>query len=64
VDTVVRAVTMYLFLLIVFRFAGKRALAEMTSFDFLLLLVLSETTQQAMVGRDPSLTNAFLLTSC
>jgi uncharacterized membrane protein YcaP (DUF421 family) len=61
VDTVVRAVTMYLFLLVVFRVAGKRSLSDMSTFDFLLLLVLSETTQQAMVGKDPSMTNAFLL---
>jgi uncharacterized membrane protein YcaP (DUF421 family) len=61
VDAVLRAVVMYLFLLVVFRIAGKRSLAELTTFDFLLLLILSETTQQAMVGNDHSMTNAFLL---
>jgi uncharacterized membrane protein YcaP (DUF421 family) len=61
VDAVVRAVVMYLFLLVVFRVSGKRSLAEITTFDFLLLLILSETTQQAMVGQDRSMTNAFLL---
>ena len=44
-----------------FRVAGKRTLGEMTTFDLLLLLIISETTQQAMVGEDRSLTNAFLL---
>ena len=60
-DAVMRAVAMYFFLLVVFRVAGKRTLSEMTTFDLLLLLVLSETTQQAMVGQDHSLIRAFLL---
>jgi uncharacterized membrane protein YcaP (DUF421 family) len=61
VNAVLRALVMYAFLLVVFRVSGKRSLAEITTFDFLLLLILSETTQQAMVGNDHSMTNAFLL---
>jgi uncharacterized membrane protein YcaP (DUF421 family) len=61
VETVLRALTMYVFLLLIFRIAGKRSFAEITTFDFLLLLIISETTQQAMVGNDHSMTNAFLL---
>jgi uncharacterized membrane protein YcaP (DUF421 family) len=53
--------TMYVFLLLIFRIAGKRSFAEITTFDFLLLLIISETTQQAMVRDDHSMTNAFLL---
>jgi uncharacterized membrane protein YcaP (DUF421 family) len=60
-DAVVRALVMYAFLLLVFRLAGKRTMAEMSTFDFMLLLIVSETTQQAMVGQDHSLTYAFLL---
>lgn len=60
-NAIVRALAMYLFLLVVFRISGKRTLAEITTFDLLLLLILSETTQQAMVGEDHSMTNAFLL---
>jgi uncharacterized membrane protein YcaP (DUF421 family) len=48
-ETVVRAVLMYVLLLLIFRIAGKRSLGEITTFDFLLLLIISETTQQAMV---------------
>jgi uncharacterized membrane protein YcaP (DUF421 family) len=61
VDAVTRALVMYAFLLLIFRVAGNRSLAQLTTFDFLLLLILSETTQQAMVGEDRSMTNAFLL---
>jgi uncharacterized membrane protein YcaP (DUF421 family) len=60
-DSVLRVVVMYAFLLVVFRVAGKRTLSEATTFDFLLLLVISETTQQAMVDDDHSMTHAFLL---
>lgn len=60
-ESVVRVVVMYVFLLLVFRIAGRRTLSQMTTFDFVLLLVISEQTQQAMVANDPSLTNAFLM---
>ncbi len=52
---------MYLILLAVFRLAGKRTLSETSSFDLVLLLIISETTQQAMVNGDHSLTNAVVL---
>jgi uncharacterized membrane protein YcaP (DUF421 family) len=60
-DTVVRALVVYLFLLIVFRLAGKRTLSETSSFDLVLLLIISETTQQAMVAEDHSMTNGAVL---
>ncbi len=59
--SVVRAAAVYFFLLIVFRIAGKRTLASFTPFDFVLLLIISETIQQAMVDTDNSWTNAAVL---
>lgn len=59
-DSVIRAASVYLILMVLFRIMGTRALAQITTFDFILLLIISETTQQAMVGQDFSLTNAFL----
>jgi uncharacterized membrane protein YcaP (DUF421 family) len=58
-DFIIRCTVMYVFLLVVFRIAGKRALAQITTFDIVLLLIISETTQQALVGDDHSFTNAF-----
>jgi uncharacterized membrane protein YcaP (DUF421 family) len=58
---VVRAVVMYLFLLVLLRVTGKRTLSEVTAFDFIVLLIISETTQQAMTGNDFSVTNAAIL---
>lgn len=60
-NPVLRGIAIYLFLLILFRLMGKRSLSESTTFDFVLLLIISEVTQQALVGEDYSLTGAFIL---
>ena len=60
-DAVLRATTLYAFLVVLFRVAGRRTLSEMTSFDFVLLLVVGEATQQALLGEDFSMTNACLV---
>jgi uncharacterized membrane protein YcaP (DUF421 family) len=61
VTSVIRAACVYAFLLIIFRIAGKRTLAQITTFDLVLTLIISEAIQQAMVDTDNSMTNAFLL---
>lgn len=58
---VLRGLVIYLFLLGVLRVAGKRTLAEVTIFDFTLLLIISEALQQGMIGNDFSITNSVLL---
>jgi uncharacterized membrane protein YcaP (DUF421 family) len=63
VDSVLRALAIYVFLLVIFRVAGKRTMAQVTVFDFILLLIISEATQQAMIGQDFSITNAMLVIS-
>ncbi|MCK7247763.1 DUF421 domain-containing protein [Enterobacter asburiae] len=50
----------YLFLVVVFKVAGRRALLQMTSFDLILLLIISEATQQALLGQDFSVTGAMI----
>jgi uncharacterized membrane protein YcaP (DUF421 family) len=60
-DSVVRGLAVYLTVWMLFRIAGKRTLSEATSFDFVLLLIIGETTQQALLGQDFSITNAFLV---
>jgi uncharacterized membrane protein YcaP (DUF421 family) len=59
-ETVLRSVIIYLILLIVFRIAGRRTLIQATTFDVVLLLIIGETAQQALLGDDYSITNAFL----
>jgi uncharacterized membrane protein YcaP (DUF421 family) len=60
-DSVIRAAAIYVFLLLLFRIAGKRTMSQATVFDFVLLLIISEATQQAMIDGDDSFTNAMLL---
>jgi uncharacterized membrane protein YcaP (DUF421 family) len=60
-NSVIRGAVVYIFLLIIFRISGKRTMTEVTTFDFALLLIISETTQQAMIDKDNSITNAMLL---
>lgn len=60
-DVVLRATAIYLVLLIIMRLAGNRSLAQITAFDFVMLLIIAEATQQALIGDDFSLTKAVLL---
>ena len=60
-DSIIRGATVYLVLLVLFRLIGKRSLAETGAFDLVLLLIISEATQQALLDDDNSMTNAFLV---
>jgi uncharacterized membrane protein YcaP (DUF421 family) len=60
-NPVIRSIAVYLFLLLIFRVSGKRSLSQITTFDFILLLIIGEATQQALLGNDFSITNAFLV---
>ena len=62
-NPVLRGVAVYLFVYIVFRLMGKRSLADITTFDFVLLLIISETTTGAMIGEDYSLLACFIMVS-
>lgn len=57
-DIVLRALVIYLIILVLFRITGKRTLAQVTTFDLVLLLIISEATQQALLGDDFSVTTA------
>lgn len=60
-EAVLRGAVIYLFLLVLFRLAGRRSLANITTFDFVLLLIIAEATQQALLGDDYSITNALIV---
>ena len=60
-EPVLRATAIYAFLLLLFRIMGKRSLAHITAFDFVLLLIIGEATQQALLGEDFSLLNAWIV---
>ena len=60
-DAIARGAVVYLVLLVLFRIVGKRTLAETGAFDFVLLLIIAEAIQQALIDGDNSMTNAFLV---
>lgn len=60
-ESVLRAVVVYLVLMALFRLTGKRSLAQVTTFDLVLLLVIGEATQQALLGDDFSVTTAAIV---
>ena len=55
VEKVVRPVLVYLLLVALLRRAGKRVLAQLNPFDLVVLLTLSNTVQNAIIGNDTSL---------
>jgi uncharacterized membrane protein YcaP (DUF421 family) len=61
--SIIRAITCYAILLLLFRIAGKRSLAKITTFDLVLTLIISEAVQQALLDGDESVTNGLLLVS-
>ena len=60
-DSILRAAAMYIALMLLFRIAGRRSLGDLTTFDFVLLMIIGEATQQALLGEDFSFVNAMLV---
>jgi len=60
-EFIVRAVSVYLFLLVLLRLTGKRQVGQLAPFDLVLLLVLSNAVQNAMNGGDNSITGGMIL---
>jgi uncharacterized membrane protein YcaP (DUF421 family) len=60
-ESVLRGASIYFVLMVVLRFSGRRTLSQMTPFDFVLVLIVAETTQQALLGDDFSIVNAVIL---
>jgi uncharacterized membrane protein YcaP (DUF421 family) len=60
-DSVLKAVVIYVVLWLLIRVSGRRTLAELSTFDFILFLVIGGATQRALIGQDYSLTNAFIV---
>jgi len=57
---VLRTATVYVVLLLLLRLAGKRELGQLTTFDLVVILVISNAVQNAMVGPDTSLNGGLL----
>jgi uncharacterized membrane protein YcaP (DUF421 family) len=60
-EAVIRPLVIYFFLLIVFAVAGKKSLSQMDTVDFVTLLILSESTQNALIGENNSMTYGIIV---
>ncbi len=59
-EKIVRTILVYVFLLVGLRLAGKRELSQLNPFDLVVLLLLSNTVQNAIIGNDNSLTGGLI----
>jgi uncharacterized membrane protein YcaP (DUF421 family) len=53
-ELIIRAVVIYIGLFVLMRFVGKKHVGELAPFDFVVLLILSETVSNALSGDDKS----------
>jgi len=59
-EKILRPVIVYFFLVVVLRLAGKRELVQLNPFDLVVLLTLSNTVQNAIIGDDNSVSGGLL----
>lgn len=60
-SVVLRGLLVYFLIFIILRMAGKRTIGEMTAFDLVLLLIISEAVQNALLDGDHSITGSMLV---
>src|ERR1700690_157941 len=59
-EKILRPIVVYVFLVLGLRLAGKRELAQLNPFDLVVLLTLSNTVQNAIIGEDNSVTGGII----
>jgi uncharacterized membrane protein YcaP (DUF421 family) len=55
-EKILRTVLVYVLIALLFRLSGKRGLANLSTFDFVVIFLLSNVVQNAVIGNDTSLT--------
>ena len=59
-EKILRPIIVYVFLIVGLRLSGKRELAQLNPFDLIVLLTLSNTVQNAIIGNDNSVTGGII----
>jgi uncharacterized membrane protein YcaP (DUF421 family) len=54
-EKLLRTIIVYMVIAVLFRLTGKRGLANMNTFDFIVIFLLSNVVQNAIIGNDTSL---------
>src|ERR1700688_2415947 len=60
IEKIARPIIVYVFLVALLRVFGKRELAQLNPFDLVVLLSLSNTVQNAIIGNDNSVTGGLI----
>jgi uncharacterized membrane protein YcaP (DUF421 family) len=60
IEKIIRPILVYVFLIVGLRLAGKRELAQLNPFDLIVLLTLSNTVQNAIIGDDNTVTGGVI----
>lgn len=60
VEKILRAIVVYVFLIFALKIWGKRVMAQLNPFDLVVLLILSNTVQNAIIGNDNSVSGGLL----
>jgi uncharacterized membrane protein YcaP (DUF421 family) len=60
-ELIARGLFVYFFLILILRSTGKRQIGQMSPFDLVLLMVLSNAVQNSMTGGDNSITSGIIL---
>src|SRR5688572_8492376 len=60
-ELLLRAVVVYVALLLMVRLSGKRTVAQFTPFDLVVVMLISEATQSALVAEDSSILGGLLV---
>ena len=60
VEKIIRPILVYIFLIVGLRLAGKRELAQLNTFDLVVLLTISNTVQNAIIGDDNSVSGGLI----
>src|SRR2546429_2717967 len=59
-EKIIRPIVVYIFLIVGLRIAGKREMAQLNPFDLVVLLTISNTVQNAIIGEDNSVTGGVI----
>ena len=59
-EKIIRPIVVYIFLIVGLRLAGKRELAQLNTFDLVVLLTISNTVQNAIIGEDNTVTGGLI----
>src|SRR5450755_638491 len=59
-EKILRTVLVYAVIAVLFRLTGKRGLSNLSTFDFVVIFLLSNVVQNAIIGNDTSLTGGIV----